>query len=401
MRSMRRERRPSRGSQLTLTVAMLPFIIGTVAIAVDNGVKAVAVGQLRTVADAAALAGAMKLVSENRLNPNYVTLSTEMTAARGASIATGQANLVLTKSAVIQDNPSNAAGGQVLIGYLNPTDKVSNSVNSGVAQGLFNSVQVTAIQDAGHGGLVPSFFSKIWGSTGSSAQVSGIATVQNYQVAGFKPNNNDGLELLPIVLDKPTYDAMMAGTTTDQYTFSAGGVGYGTVTSGPDGIPESKLYPVATGNPGNWGTVKIGVNNNSTSTLGAQIRYGITPAQMATFPNSQITLSQVDNSTNPPTPYLMLDGNPGISAGIKDDLTAIIGRPSYIPIYDQTGGNGNNAWYRIIGFGAVRVLAVSFQGNPKYVIVQPTLINDPMAIPSPTPASSWSQGGVVRIFLAR
>jgi hypothetical protein len=41
-------------------------------------------------------------------------------------------------------------------------------------------------------------------------------------------------------------------------------------------------------------------------------------------------------------------GNPGISVGIQSSLTAIIGKPVTIPIYDENGGNGANARYRVV-----------------------------------------------------
>ena len=81
-------------------------------------------------------------------------------------------------------------------------------------------------------------------------------------------------QFLPIVLDKATYAKMMKKETTDLYTYNPTTK---SVTPGPDGITESKLYPVGAGYPGNWGTIKVGVNNNSTATLGSQIRYGIPP----------------------------------------------------------------------------------------------------------------------------
>ena len=71
-----------------------------------------------------------------------------------------------------------------------------------------------------------------------------------------------------------------------------------------------------------------------------------------------------------------------------------------IPIYDSTGGNGNNAWYRVIAFAGVRILAVNFQGNPKYVIIQPALVNDRTAIPD-KPLTTWTSGGLIRIHLTR
>ena len=135
--------------------------------------------------------------------------------------------------------------------------------------------------------------------------------------------------------------------------------------------------------------------NNGTSLIGSQIEYGITPAQLATFPNSTISL---DYTQTPP--QITFSGNPGISAGIKSYLDAIIGKPVMIPIYDINGGNGNNAWYRVIAFQGVRILSVNFQGNPKYVIVQPALVNDPTGIPG-TAQSSWTSGGLIVLHLAR
>ncbi|MGE3819031.1 MAG: hypothetical protein AB7I30_06310 [Isosphaeraceae bacterium] len=167
------------------------------------------------------------------------------------------------------------------------------------------------------------------------------------------------------------------------------------MTSGADGVYESKLYPVASGSPGNWGTINVGVSNNSTSTLGAQIRNGVTPSQLATFPGGEIKL---DTSLNPPS--ITFGGNPGISAGIKDDLISIIGKPVSIPIYDSNGGNGNNAWYRVVAFAPCRIVSVNFQGNPKFVIIQPAIVTDPTALIG-GPQTSWTDGGKVVLRLTR
>ena len=70
-----------------------------------------------------------------------------------------------------------------------------------------------------------------------------------------------------------------------------------------------------------------------------------------------------------------------------------------MPIYDINGGNGNNAWYRVIAFQPSRILSVNFQGNPKYVIIQPCLINDPTAFPGS--AQPWTKGGQVKLYLSR
>ena len=367
-----------KGATVVIIAAMLPVVIGGLALSVDTAVKATARAQLSTVADAAALAGARKLATSQRLGGGVIG-GADVTTAQNEAVAAAGRNKVLGASAVLLRNASNANNGSqdVVVGYLfKPTDQ-AEAVSTSIANMPFaNTVRVTARRDSSHSGVVPSFFSKFWNKNGSALSVTSAATVKGF--VGFqKIDQWTTVNLLPIVLDQLTYKAMTAGITTDQYTYNPASK---TVTSGADGIKESKLFPVASGLPGNWGTVNIGVSNNSTSTLGAQIRNGITPTQLATFPNGKI---QFDQSLIPPS--ITFGGNPGISAGIKDDLTSIIGKPVYIPIYDVALGNGNNSTYRIVAFAPVRVLSVNFQGNPKYVVVQPAEIAD-------SPTQVW--GGV-------
>jgi hypothetical protein len=371
---------------------MLPIFIGFAALAVDTAMIAVGRCQLSTAADSAALAGAMQLATENRVR-GATTLNAEVTAANGQSLAFAQANKVLGAAPVLSTNLSNDTTGQIVVGYIDPTKPSSTLNPSADLTSSFNSVQVTLMRDANHGGVVPTVFAQLMGFHGSNVTVSATATAQAYSVSGFTSNGSFSASLLPIALDKTTWQAMMtgSGSATDQYTYN---VSTNTVTSGADGIYESQLYPAGTGSPVNWGTINVGVSNNSASVLGAQIQNGITPTQLATFPNSTIAL---DSTQTPPS--ITFSGNPGLSAGIKSSLDSIIGRPVVVPIYDQSGSVGNNAWYRVIAFQPARILSVNFQGNPKYVIIQPCLVNDPTAIEGK--AQSWSSGGQIEVFLSR
>jgi hypothetical protein len=373
-----------------LSAVLIPVVFGFLALAIDTSVIAVTRGQLSTAADAASLAAAMQLATENRVQGG-TNLTAEITAANTQGIAIGTSNKVLGARPVLAANDSNAAGGQILVGYLDPTSLSAALDTSAGSTKLFNAVQVTTIRDATHGGLVPSMFALIMGSKGASVTVSSTAIAQAYSITGFKSVDSLNAQLLPIVLDSTTWQTMMAGKSTDQFTYNAA---TNTVTSGPDGITESQLYPVKNGSPGNWGTIEVGVTNNSTSVLSAQIEYGITPAQLATYPNSTI---QLDSTQSPPS--ITFEGNPGISAGIKSALTSIIGVPVSIPIYDLNGGTGSNAWYRVIAFQPARIMAVNFQGNPKYVVIQPALLNDRTAIAGT--AQPWTSGGVTLVRLAR
>ncbi|MEZ6073928.1 MAG: hypothetical protein R3C10_27515 [Pirellulales bacterium] len=162
----------------------------------------------------------------------------------------------------------------------------------------------------------------------------------------------------------------------------------GDVTAGSDGITEGKLFPgsaSSTGSkgqgktkitPGNWGTVDIGAANNSTADLSRQIVDGVSSADLDLI-GGELNIGD------------SLNGDTGISAGIKDDLAAIIGEPRTIPLYDTVTGNGNNTYYHIVGFAGVRVLEVQLTGGTKYVTIQPAVVVDPAAKGTDTNTQSY------------
>lgn len=384
-----------RGATLVLSAVMMTAILGFVALAVDTTVLAVARHQLGISADAGALAGASALADERRINPN-VSLETIFTSAHSRSRQFVEQNEVLGQPPVIVSNPFNAPNGDVVLGYIDP-DHLADApfLSDPSLAEKFNSVQVRAARSEERGGIIPAFFAKAIGIDGATVRVRGTATAQNYKIAGFSSESNQNADLLPIVLREDAYRSMVDSLSPngDKYSYDTD---TGQVASGTDGIRESVLYPVTNDSAGNWGTVNIGTTNNSTSTLGAQIRYGVTPQQLSRYPGGKLTLSQSDSNGD----YVMLEGDPGISAGIKDDLEAIIGKPRTIPIYSENSDNGNNAQYRVVGFASVRVLSVNFKGNPKYVIVQPAMSRDPTAIPG-DPEPNWTAGGLIRLNLSR
>ena len=395
-RTQRRGRR--RGATLVLTAVMMTALLGFVALAVDTMVLAVARHQLGIAADAGALAGAAALADERRIAP-AAPLGTIMAAAHDRAQQFARENPVLGQPPVLLANAANDPQGDVVLGYIaDPVDPASPFQTSPLLEPRFNSVQVRAARSPDRGGLVPAFFSRALGFEGATIRYTGTASALNYDIAGFKSDPSRNADILPIVLDKQTYENMVSPvlSTTDQYRYDPA---TGEIKSGSDGIQESQLYPVKNGYPGNWGTVKIGVSNNSTSTLGAQIRDGVTSQQLNTYPGGKLRLNLTDAQGKK---YMMMEGNPGISSGIKDDLEAIIGEPRSIPIYDPagSGGNGNNAQYKIVGFAPVRLLAVNFKGNPKYVIVQPAIMRDPTAITGEI-RPGWDAGGLIRLHLTR
>src|SRR5579864_872791 len=169
-----------------------------------------------------------------------------------------QANRVLSSMPVINDNSSNSASGDVVIGYVDPRTKqwVAPPLSN---PNQMNAVMVNASRSPTHGGVVPGFFSRVWSYLGTSVSSQSIACAQNYPILGVRTVKQYRPPVLPIVLDSQTYQLMMDGLTTDVYSYNEATQ---TVSDGPDGITESKLFPVATGLPGNWGAINIGVDSS-------------------------------------------------------------------------------------------------------------------------------------------
>lgn len=59
-------------------------------------------------------------------------------------------------------------------------------------------------------------------------------------------------------------------------------------------------------------------------------------------------------------------GKPGNSfpGACQSVLQSLRNGIAYIPIYDDVGGNGANAWFHIVGFAAFKILGYRFSGNP-------------------------------------
>jgi Flp pilus assembly protein TadG len=343
------------GKILVVTALMLVPLIGFAALAVDIGVLAAARAQLKTVADAAALAGARQLVSDNRLQAGYVP-TVEAAAASSKAIAIGQANTVMNQNAVVLSS-------DVLVGVMptNPPNP-NYTITSNNISPTTNSVQVTAYRDDSHAGVVPAFFSRIWGLSGSTASVISTATVEVYSISGYNPGSGTG-SFLPFALDQVAQNNLLTNGSTN-------------------------LYPIGT-QPGNYGTIDFGVSSNSTKVLNDQILNGITPAEM-TAASSTFNFSTLTGT---------FEGNTGVSAGIKASLNAVIGQPRLVLVYSTVVGPGANAVYTIVGVQAIKITGVNFQGSNKTVTIQPAYSYDPGDIPGAP--SSWTQGGMIRLHLSR
>lgn len=362
------------GTVVVFTLLMMIGMLAFVALAVDIGYLSVAQSELRRSADAAAIAGANELVNK----VSQVRLGAPSFSLESVRAATGQ---FAGFNRVASDAPA-LASADTAIGWL--TYPFHPDAGFDVSDpSRFNAVSVRVRRTTDQNGEVNLFFAKALGVNSKAMEAEAVAVFLN-NIGGFQtPPEGETLDILPFALDKTTWDNLLAGGGNDLYKWDKDTK---TVSSGcGDGVREVNLYPQGTGSPGNRGTVDIGPANNSTSDICRQIRNGISRSDMEALTASGRSLEFDD------TGKLYLNGDTGISAGVKDDLASIIGQTRIIPIFASVSGNGNNAEYTITAWAEVRVMYVKLTGSPssKKLIVQPANVVAKYGVPSPgeTPTS--------------
>jgi hypothetical protein len=359
-----------------LAALMMIVMMFLMAFAVDLGYVMVAKTELQRTADAAAVAATWDLISEDVVTG--ASPDTRLAKARDSAQHFTLYNEVCANSPAVDRNDGNVDTGDVVVGQLaDPTDPTSTMTFT--TPGNFNAVKVHVRKTTTQNGEIPFFFARAFGYSSVSTEIEATAaTVTNF--SGFTaPSDGSNLELLPFALDQDTWNALLAGTGTDNWRWNKD---LARIESGSDGIKEVNLYPQGTGSPGNRGTVDIGSSNNSTADIARQILDGVSPADLAYHGGSL----EFDA-----TGKLDLNGDTGISAGVKDELAAIKGQPRIIPIFSTVVGPGNNATYSIVKFVGVRIMNVKLTGSMsgKQVIIQPAAIVTRGGIPSPGAKTSW------------
>ncbi|MDB5389692.1 MAG: hypothetical protein JWM11_5338 [Planctomycetaceae bacterium] len=373
-----------RGMVLVIAVVLMTAIMGIAALSIDLGYIFVIRDQMQTAVDAAALAAAAELgdgygAGASRTQAEIVNLG----QTAGQTVAAS--NRMLDRpSAYLSPSRDLVFGKRV---YNSSTQMWSYQWGNGP----YDCVKATIHRDqppppVGSGITAPPdgslnlLFARVLGHKNSSMKSSAVAALKPGVGVRLLAGGSSAvtLKILPIALDQQTWANLIANTGSvqfaDDYSYDPDS---GLATKGADGILEVNIYPYGSSNlpPGNRGTVDIGSPNNSTADLSRQIRYGQNAYDMSFFPNSEL---RFDNGP------MILNGDTGISAGIKDDLASIIGQPRLMPLFTSVAGPGNNAMYTIPKLVGIRIVFVQLTGSPsqKQVIVQPATVVTSQAITS-------------------
>jgi hypothetical protein len=284
--------------------------------------------------------------------------------ARTEAYKYAHSNKVTGQGPSVNLNLDNSADGDVQFGRLG----AGNTIDTGYSPEDFNAVRVLVRRTADTNGEVSLFFGRIFGRNTGAVQAEATAVFRD-GITGFKSKSHVPFtSLLPFTMKIDDWEALVAGNGTDGFAVDSGS---DTVTSGGDGNPEAKMYPEKlNGNhvtPGNFGTVDIGLDANSTPDLVRQIVDGVSAADL-------------DAMGGEFEAGMTVDGETGMSIGIKDAVESIIGQERTIPLYDTVAGTGDTTGFHIVGFAGIRIVDVNLTGNDKYIMIQPAVVTDPSAV---------------------
>lgn len=366
------------GSIVVLSAMILVTVMAFTAFTVDVGYITLTKAHLQNGADAAALASGMELPAALGLGPT-LTPTQAVYLAREAGVAVAAANRGGGLDSVYADPQRDLRFGQFNWDPESGTWKKLWGVSP------YNMVEVTLRRDqeatpnSAGDHMLPLFFAPVIGH--GAAKVTAKSVAAMLPGVGFKidPTSPQKADVLPITLDIETWEALLAGVGEDGFKYDDSTE---QVTAGHDGILEVNLYP--TGNtllpPGNRGTVDFGSNSNSTEDIVRQILNGLN-ADDLTFYNGELRTDDGPIDVN---------GDTGISAGMKSALEAIKGKPRAIPLFSKVESPGNNATYTIVKFVGIRIVEVDFSGSNKRVMIQPAPFVDPTVIPGEIPLAADS-----------
>lgn len=336
---------------------MLFMMMAFLAFTVDTGYLASSKAEIRRSADSAALAGCWELY--DGLVYRKTLTQSEADVATEAALYAGINQIANTSPRLSNEINSRS----VEIGYVSSITSNSISDNDSLP---FHAVRVAVKKNSQLNGEIPFFFGRIFGESGRALDASATAVLAR-NISGFTTpsNQNESLDVLPFALDLETWNTISANTAEDKFHYNPA---TGTVTAGGDGVREVNLYPQGTGSAGNRGTVDIGGADNTTADIARQIVYGISQADIQDL-GKELKLDAAGGA-------MSLNGDTGISAGVKEELESIIGQPRIIPVFAKVNFNGNRANYTIVKWVGVRILKVRLTGgmSQKEVVIQPACI---------------------------
>lgn len=309
-----------RGVILIKTALLMVPLMGLIAFAVDYGYLLKVRTDLQRTADLTALAAVRDLIPGRFGNQDIQQVLSR--ANQYTDLNTPEYAGLKLRSEDVQ------------CGRYDP-EKIYTSVVL-LNDGELDAVRLTIRRDNLANSPVSLFFAPVLGIDAANINATSTAIVR--RASTFRA----GGQILPMAVPEHVWDAYRTGDRLKIYS---------------NGKLKDNLDKDISGN---WGTVDIGSTNNSTSDLSDQIANGLRQSDLdALASDGRIASSDRINTGDP----LLVQGETGMSAGMRSAVQAIHGEVRYLPIFDTVKGSGNSAEYNIVRWGAVEVVDSIWNGN--------------------------------------
>ena len=335
------------GVIVVFAAVMIVVLAGMLSFSVDYGYLLKTRTDLQRSADASALAAVRDLIRKD-------DGTQDLDQVRATARTYAQNNL--------SDSSFQVATGDIEIGRYDPQSIYSDFTLLGT--GTFDAVRVTLRRDGATNPSVPLFFARLLGKDRSTVLASATAVLQKAEIM------SPGAAVLPFATPISLWNGLSPGQTWCAYG-------------------DGKLKDLNGNNvPGDWGTLDIGPTGNSSADLNDQILNGLKQSDLnALHGDGRISQNSYIDSAVP----AWMQGDTGLSSGLKQSVQAVHGEQRLIPLYDDLGGHltGNNVDFHVVGWGVVTVIDSGWQGQTNtYVIVRKShLFNGKLR-----PISSLSSG---------
>ncbi len=309
-----------RGATAILMAVLTVPLLGLLAFAVDYGYLLYLRTDMQRVADQAALAAVRELVPDPFGDQNLDTVR---------DVAKEYVERNFGEQYTVNDS-------DITIGRFEPSTIYSGNPQI-LTDGIADTVRITLRQDEDTNGSITLYFARLLDKNQQDLSVVSTAALQKARYLA------PGTDLLPIAISTQAWNRLDPGDEISIY-------GDGRLTD-----DRNKAIP------GNWGTIDVGANSNSTRDLKDQISNGLSQSDLndlhrqGTIPTSEYIDSQLDIEVN---------GDTGFSGGLKNALEPEVGNTKLIPIHKgNLNGKGGNLSLEVVEWGVVTITNVHFKGG--------------------------------------
>lgn len=367
-------------------VAMAILVVGAcLALVFDRLWLDAAQVELQAAAEAAALAGAGQLATDARLNPKSVDLAT---SAREAAIAIAEKNFSVGTPVDLQSGEQ----GDVQIGTIEMSSETGESVFVTETERPTTCV-VRAARLRSRGNPVALLIRTATGRSSGDAQAFAEASVDN-RIMGVQPSDNSPVPAWPLAILHTHVDPRRLDTWQRQIEMRFGPDRYGydaatgSVTDGPDGIPEIVLH-TASAHADKDDAAKVNVltidvgNGLHESSLTSQVKTGWTVKHLKNFGEEFRT------DQGPQT----LDSDASLVGPVHDELQQLVGQTRICGLYiDHQTTSRTLGHAAIVNLVGIRLLAIEdAAGQTLHITVQPAVIATRTALLT-THDAAWMSG---------